>query len=97
MPTSTPLWRLDEALDLFLDSYAADDSSAVFLSLWGRDTAVHELLAKLTLSVAAGARSRCGELTRRCELWNLVLKKTDYGQSISLWRPGCHSRALCQW
>lgn len=54
MPISTILWRLDEAPELFLDSYVADGDNAVFLSLWGRDTAIHELMAKLTLPMTEG-------------------------------------------
>lgn len=55
MPTSTTmLWRLTESSELFLDGYVADGNRAVFLSLWGRDTAIHELMAKLTLPIAEG-------------------------------------------
>ena len=54
MSLTTPLWRLEEAPELFLDSYVADGDRAVFLSLWGRDTAIHELMAKLTLPIAEG-------------------------------------------
>lgn len=54
MATQTRLQRLEEAPELFLDSYVADGDSAVFLSFWGRDTAIHELMAKLTLPIAEG-------------------------------------------
>nr|WP_298411713.1 hypothetical protein [uncultured Halomonas sp.] len=54
MSNPTTLWRLKQTSELFLDSYVADGDNAVFLSLWGRDTAIHELIAKLTLPLAEG-------------------------------------------
>ncbi|MDR0673003.1 MAG: hypothetical protein LBF93_04930 [Zoogloeaceae bacterium] len=46
-----PLYRIDECPDLMADACVADeDDSLVFLSLWARDTAVQEFLARLTLA-----------------------------------------------
>ena len=70
MSLTTPLWRLEEAPELFLDSYVADGDRAVFLSLWGRDTAIHELMAKLTLPIAEGG-------------WTGITPQRD-GQSVPL-------------
>ncbi|WP_110633550.1 hypothetical protein [Salinicola salarius] len=70
MSTAIPLWRLSEAPELFLDSYVADGDRAVFLSLWGRDTAIHELMAKLTLPIAEGG-------------WTGITLQRD-GQSVAL-------------
>ena len=54
MPVSSspnPLFRLDECPDLMADACVADEDDAlVFLSLWARDTAVQEFLARLTLA-----------------------------------------------
>jgi hypothetical protein len=45
-----PLYRIDECADLMADGCVCDDNGhLVFLSLWGRDTAVQEFLARLTL------------------------------------------------
>jgi hypothetical protein len=45
-----PLYRIDECPELMVDSYIADqDDKLVFLSFWGRDTAVQQFLARLTL------------------------------------------------
>ena len=53
MPPSLPpqpLYRVDECPDLVADGCIADESSnLVFLSVWARDTAVQEFLARLTL------------------------------------------------
>ena len=44
------LFRIDECPELMVDGYIADqDNNLVFLSLWGRDTAVQQFLARLTL------------------------------------------------
>ena len=46
-----PLFRIDECPDLMADACVGDeDGNLVFLSLWGRDTAVQEFLARLTLA-----------------------------------------------
>jgi hypothetical protein len=48
--SSNPLYRIDECPDLMADGCVADDQgNLVFLSIWARDTAVQEFLARLTL------------------------------------------------
>jgi hypothetical protein len=53
MPTHaspTPLYRIAECSDLMADACLCDEQrNLIFLSLWGRDTAVQEFLARLTL------------------------------------------------
>lgn len=54
MPTSssaaTFLYHIDECQDLMADACVCDESNhLIFLSMWGRDTAVKEFLARLTL------------------------------------------------
>lgn len=45
------LYRIDECPDLTADACVADEqNNLVFLSIWARDTAVQEFLARLTLS-----------------------------------------------
>lgn len=56
MPTLSspqPLYRIDECPDLMADGCVADEhGNLVFLSIWARDTAVQEFLARLTLGRA---------------------------------------------
>ncbi|MDP9126145.1 MAG: hypothetical protein M3N82_16385, partial [Pseudomonadota bacterium] len=44
------LYRIDECPDLMVDGVVGDENgNLVFISLWARDTAVQEFLARLTL------------------------------------------------
>ncbi len=46
----TTLLTLSAIHDVYADAYLADDSGRLlFLSVWGRDTALQELLARLQL------------------------------------------------
>ena len=48
--SSKTLYRIDECPDLMADGCVGDENSnLVFLSIWARDTAVQEFLARLTL------------------------------------------------
>lgn len=48
--SSNPLHRIDECPDLMTDACVGDEQgNLVFLSVWARDTAVQEFLARLTL------------------------------------------------
>jgi len=48
--SSKPLYRIDECPDLMVDGCVGDEhGNLVFLSVWARDTAVQEFLARLTL------------------------------------------------
>ena len=53
MPVTHPsktLYRIDECPDLMADGVVGDENgNLVFISLWARDTAVQEFLARLTL------------------------------------------------
>lgn len=50
MPNPTQLFQLEECPDLYVDACACDEQrNLVFLSAWGRDTALQEFLARLTL------------------------------------------------
>jgi len=51
--SSNPLYTLAECPDLVADGCLCDDrNQLVFISLWGRDTAVQQFLARLTLGPA---------------------------------------------
>ncbi|MDR2788833.1 MAG: hypothetical protein LBD06_10870 [Candidatus Accumulibacter sp.] len=48
--TARALWQIDECPDLMVDGHVADrNGNLVFLSVWGRDTAIQQFLARLTL------------------------------------------------
>ena len=48
--SAKPLYRIDECPDLMADGCVGDENgNLVFLSIWARDTAVQEFLARLTL------------------------------------------------
>lgn len=52
-PTHTSLYWVDECPDLYVDACVCDEQrNLVFLSAWGRDTALQEFLARLTLGTA---------------------------------------------
>ena len=44
------LYKIDEVSDLYVDAFLMDQSRLIFLSVWGRDTALQEFFARLTLS-----------------------------------------------
>lgn len=59
MPSPTPLFPIEECNDLFVDACACDEQrNLVFLSAWGRDTALQEFLARLTLGSSENGLSQ---------------------------------------
>ena len=59
MPNPTPLFPIEECNDLFVDACACDEQrNLVFLSAWGRDTALQEFLARLTLGAVEDGLSQ---------------------------------------
>ena len=46
--------QLHEVPGVFCDAHLVDDGGLRFLSLWGRDTAIQELLARLSLPEREG-------------------------------------------
>ncbi|NVZ63622.1 hypothetical protein HX867_16125 [Pseudomonas gingeri] len=52
-PSPTRLYQVDECPDLYVDACICDEQrNLVFFSAWGRDTALQEFLARLTLGSA---------------------------------------------
>src|SRR3546814_11896255 len=48
--SSTTLYRIDECSDVMADACVGDDQgNLIFLSIWARDTAIQQFLARLTL------------------------------------------------
>jgi len=53
MPAPTPLYQVEECPDLYIDACVCDEQrNLVFLSAWGRDTALQEFIARITLGAA---------------------------------------------
>ncbi|MGL4667784.1 MAG: hypothetical protein ACRCWR_07625, partial [Saezia sp.] len=45
--------KLDEISDLFVDASLVDENlNLIFMSIWGRDTAIYELLGRITLNAS---------------------------------------------
>ncbi|MFW5442686.1 MAG: hypothetical protein ACKE51_00035 [Methylococcaceae bacterium] len=49
---------INEVTDVYCDALVCDDGNLVFASCWGRDTAIQELLARLTLTGSEGGISQ---------------------------------------
>jgi len=49
---------MNEVNDVFCDALVCDDGYLVFASCWGRDTAIQELLARITLPASEGGISQ---------------------------------------
>ena len=94
------LYRIEECPDLLADACLADERcQLVFLSLWGRDTAVQEFLARLTLGSEEEGLDRChlvaeggerlplfiGSTDRLEKRTTRALKRTLFGTLIHLW------------
>lgn len=68
--SSTTLYRIDECPDVMADACVGDDQgNLIFLSIWARDTAVQQFLARLTL----------GRDEQGLEQFHLI---TDQGSSV---------------
>jgi hypothetical protein len=102
---SKPLYTLAECPDLVADGCLCDDrNQLVFISLWGRDTAVQQFLARLTLGPAEGGLDQFSLLAEDFTLPVFVhaadslekrttraLRGTLFGTLLNLWlfEPRC--------
>ncbi len=69
--------QMNEINDVYCDALVSDGEYLVFGSFWGRDTAVQELLARLTLSGSEGGfphLSFDGSLSDRVKVENYTVK-----------------------
>lgn len=101
MQSHTPaLGRISEMPDVSVDACVIDHNGyLVFLSLWGRDTATSELLARLTLprtevdSLASGLTFTAGDIQQHVQVNPDLLEKhfsrnfsrTKFGTINNLW------------
>lgn len=94
-----PLYRIDECPDLMADGCLCDErNQLIFVSLWGRDTAVQQFLARLTLGPAEGGLDQFSLLAEDFTLPVFVhaadslakrttraLRGTLFGTLLNLW------------
>lgn len=93
------LYAIREYPELFADACCVNsDDDCLFLSLWGRDTAVQELLARLTLPLSQDGIDTLhimeGETTYRVRFRNMdnydkrttrAFQKTRFGNLVQVW------------
>lgn len=82
MPTNSslqPLLRIDECPDLMADGCVADEhGNLVFLSIWARDTAIQEFLARLTLGRAEQELDRFHLITEQGASVPILVGNADH-------------------
>lgn len=92
---------LDSIFGVYCDALVADNEFLVFASLWGRDTAIQELLARLTMSSVEGGLNqlefvgqnndsvcnliRIGNPDRLDKITGRMPKKNIFGEIVHLW------------
>jgi hypothetical protein len=94
----TTLMTLSAIADVYADAYLGDDSGyLLFLSVWGRDTALQELLARLQLPRSENGIQEfnlsCDEFTKHVRVPNIneldkvtqEVGSTIFGQLNQLW------------
>jgi hypothetical protein len=85
------MYRIAEMQDLFVDAVVVDDNHhLIFASLYGRDTAIQQLLAAFTLSVTSGgldkislAESSDGFVANPGESFEVLIGETDRLEKFS--------------
>jgi hypothetical protein len=103
MPTLSspqPLYQIDECPDLMADGFVGDEQgNLVFLSIWARDTAIQEFLARLTLGANEQGLDQFHLITEQSgsipvfvgNVENLekrstrVFRRTLFGSMVNLW------------
>ena len=94
-----PLYRIDECPDLMADGCISDEhSNLIFLSVWARDTAVQEFLARLTLSRAEQGLDQFHLITDQASIpvsvgntdnlekrTTRTFRRTLFGSMVHLW------------
>lgn len=94
-----PLYRIEECPELMADGCLCDEENdLIFLSIWGRDTAIQQLLARLTLDPSENGLDRFHLSTGQSSFTVLVgnvdllekrttraFRRTLFGSMIHLW------------
>ena len=97
--TTPMLYPIDEFSDLKADACLLDDDfNLVFISLWGRDTSIQQLLAQLTLGCKEGGLTRfhlvsgnhsipvdVPNVENLCKQSARTFRKTLFGTMTNLW------------
>jgi hypothetical protein len=94
------LYRIDECPDLMADACVGDDQgNLVFVSLWARDTAIQQFIARLTLGRDADGLDQfhlvtaqgssiplfIGSVDRLEKRMTRVYRRTLFGSMVNLW------------
>ena len=94
------LFRLDECPDLLIDACLCDEQrSLIFLSAWGRDTALQAFLARLTLGFSEGGLTQFhvvdsqdvshpvfpGSVAQLDKRTTRAFRRTLFGSLVHLW------------
>jgi hypothetical protein len=78
--TSSTLYRIDECPDVMADACVGDDQgNLIFLSIWARDTAVQQFLARLTLGRDEQGLDQFHVITTR------AYRRTLFGSLSNVW------------
>jgi hypothetical protein len=103
MPASSspsPLYRIDECSDLMADACVCDEQGdLIFLSVWARDTAIQQFIARLTLGRSEGGLDQFHLVTgqggslpvfinaadRLEKRLTRVYRRTLFGSLVNLW------------
>ncbi|MGV4935313.1 hypothetical protein ACVCGZ_05790 [Serratia nematodiphila] len=98
--SSQPLLRIDECPDLMADGYIGDEGgNLIFLSIWGRDTAIQQFLARLTLGrdddgldqfhlitdAGGSVPVFVGNVDRLEKRSTRLFRRTLFGSMVNLW------------
>lgn len=97
--SSATLYRIDECPDLMADACVSDEQgNLVFLSIWARDTAIQEFLARLTLgrdeqgleqfhllAAQASVPVFVGNVDRLDKRITRAYRRTLFGSMVHLW------------
>lgn len=100
LSTNLTLHRVDECSDLMADALVCDaQGTLVFVSLWGRDTAIQQFLARLTLGSnedgleqfhivtdkGASIPAFIGNIDRLEKRFTRTYRRTLFGSLVNLW------------
>ena len=100
MQVAVPLFKIDECPNLMVDACVGDDNGdLVFLSVWARDTAIQQFIARLTLGADEEGLSQfhliteqghsipvfVGDAERLEKRLTRAYRRTLFGSTMNLW------------
>jgi hypothetical protein len=100
LSSSTTLYRIDECADLMADAcVCGENGDLIFLSVWARDTAIQQFIARLTLGRAEDGLDQfhliteqggsvpvfIGSVDRLEKRLTRIYRRTLFGSMVNLW------------